>query len=179
MSRVVTLPTSRPARARLNLTALSLALTGILLLVLGEQVRTLEAWVQATALDLFGIAATAVRETVMVRLPSGLGVGIRITPGCSVGPLLATFLLGSSPFVWYRSLGWRCVLTAVAQLAVVLVAANQMRIAVIVGSMQLWGIHRGYEVSHVFLGSTITTIGFVLGALLFVRLLLRQEPAQR
>ncbi|NHA00951.1 hypothetical protein G5V59_16395 [Nocardioides sp. W3-2-3] len=36
--------------------------------------------------------------------------------------------------------------------------------------MREWGFERGYDFSHVFLGSAITTVGFVLGAVLFVRL---------
>jgi len=144
-------------------------LAGALLLVLAAHaVRVAEAFFQSGLLRLLGFDARQVESVVQVGHDGGW-FGLAITAGCSVGPLLAVFLVGTAPFVWWRDLPVGRVVRALTQLAVVLFGANQIRIFVIVLAMRGWGVERGYEISHVFVGSAITTVGFVLGALLLVR----------
>lgn len=149
---------------------LAVAMVGgaLLLLVAAHPVRVAEAFVQAGLLRVLRIEARQVESVVQVAHDGGW-FGLAITAGCSVGPLLAVFLAGAAPFVWWRDLPVRRVLRALTQLAVVLFLANQARIVVIVLAMRGWGVERGYEVSHVFVGSAITTVGFVLGVVLLVR----------
>lgn len=139
-------------------------------LVLGaRQVRYGEAGIQALLLRVGGLEARHVMTSVVVSI-DGRPAGISLAGGCSIGPLLALFLLACAPFVWYRAMSVPRVLLSVAQLALALVVANEIRIAAILLSMRRWGFERGYEFSHVFLGSAITTVGFVAGAVLFARL---------
>lgn len=148
--------------------AVALVAGALLLVLAAHPVRVAEAFVQAGLLRVVQIDARPVESVVQVGHDGGW-FGLAITAGCSVGPLLAVFLVGAAPFVWWRDLPVGRVVRAFIQLGVVLFLANQVRILVIVLAMRGWGVERGYEVSHVFVGSAITTVGFVLGAVLLVR----------
>jgi exosortase/archaeosortase family protein len=149
----------------------SLGLVGIaaMLLFNAREVRVAEAWIQWLLLQAAGIESHHVGTVVLIEAQDRW-VGVSLTAGCSVGPMLAIFLTACAPFVWYRSMSVVRVMGAVLQLAAVLVLANEVRIAAIVGAMRIWGVERGYDMSHVFLGSAITTVGFVVGLVLFMRL---------
>lgn len=150
-----------------------LALLAIALLIGGQTVRTGEAATQAFALNLVGVDADALGQAVIFPMENRW-VGVGFSLGCSVAPLTALFLLGSAVAAWVRPLRLRSVAMGVGALVLVFVAANQIRIAAIVGMMHAMGFHRGYEFSHIFLGSAISTIGFVAAVYLFVNLVLRE-----
>lgn len=169
---------SRTAGPRRRLTALALVAAAVTLFVFARPVRLAEAWTQTRLLELGGIDAQQIGTAVLVDVEGQLA-GISLAAGCSIGPLLAVMLMCCAPFVWFRSLSVTRVAMSVAQLAAVLVLANEIRIAAIILSMRKWGFERGYDFSHVFLGSAITTVGFVLGAVLFVRLFVSRPAAAR
>ncbi|MFK5635903.1 MULTISPECIES: hypothetical protein [unclassified Ornithinimicrobium] len=148
-----------------------------MLLLAGQAVRSFEASAQALVLNLVGVRADALGQAVIFPL-QGRWVGVAFSLGCSVAPLTALFLAGSAAAAWMRPLSYRSVLIGVGALALVFMVANQLRIATIVAMMRTMGFERGYEVSHIFLGSAISTIGFVAAVVLFVRLVLR-EPTVR
>lgn len=153
--------------------ALALAVVAVLLLVGGETVRTGEASIQAFVLNIVGMQANSFGQAVI--FPMGhRWVGVGFSMGCSVAPLTALFLLGSAAAAWVRPLRMRSVAMGVGALMLVFVIANQLRIAAIVGMMHAMGFERGYEFSHIFLGSAISTIGFVSAVYLFVKLVLRE-----
>lgn len=159
---------SRPTAALLLVLAVALVLGG-------QTVRSLEAGAQALLLNVVGMNAQALGQAVIFPL-DGRWVGVGFTLGCSVAPLTALFLGGSAVAAWVRPLRLRSVALGVGALVLVFVLANQIRIATIVAMMRLLGFERGYEVSHIFLGSAISTLGFVAAVIVFVRLVLR-EPA--
>lgn len=157
-------------------TALVLLVTAIVLVVEGRAVRSVEAWVQALLLNGVGMNAQAMGQAVIFPL-DGRWVGVGFSLGCSVAPLTALFLSGSAVAAWVRPLRLRSVLIGVGALVLVFVLANQIRIATIVAMMRIMGFDRGYEVSHIFLGSAISTLGFVAAVIVFVRLVLREPSA--
>lgn len=159
---------SRPTAALLLVLAVALVLGG-------QTVRSLEAGAQALLLNVVGMNAQALGQAVIFPL-DGRWVGVGFTLGCSVAPLTALFLGGSAVAAWVRPLRLRSVALGVGALVLVFVLANQIRIATIVAMMRLLGFERGHEVSHIFLGSAISTLGFVAAVIVFVRLVLR-EPA--
>ena len=142
---------------------------GVALLTVTRQACVLEASVQHWMLERLGVDAIHLQTAVLFPIEGRLA-GVTLSPGCSVGPLLGVFLLLASPIAHLREVPARRVLASAVVLVGVFVLANQLRILVIVVAMMRWGFDRGYEVSHVFFGSAITTIGFVLGAIVFVRL---------
>lgn len=150
--------------------------TALLMLAFARPVRIGEAWLQAMLLRAFDLNSEHVQTAVLL-LIDGRRVGLSLTTGCSIGPLLSVFLIAAAPFVWYRRFSLQRLATSVLVLAAVLVVANQVRIAVIVASMRKWGFVEGYQVSHVFFGSAITTVGFVAGVVVFIRLFASKPEA--
>jgi len=140
-----------------------------LLLIFARPIRIGEAWLQTMLLRVFDLHSEHVQTAVLV-LIDGRRLGVSLTAGCSIGPLLSVFLVAAAPFVWYRRFSLQRLAASIVVLAVVLVVANQIRIAVIVASMRKWGFVEGYQISHVFFGSAITTVGFVAGVVVFIRL---------
>jgi exosortase/archaeosortase family protein len=153
------------------------ALAAVALIVLSRSVRTAEAALQSALLS--PVMDSKHVGTAVIFPVDGHLVGVSFSIGCSVGPVLALFLIASAVVTWVRPLPARSVALGVLALLTVFVVANQLRIGVIVASMHLWGFQRGYDLSHVFLGSTITTLGFVLAVILFVKLLVKPRDGVR
>ena len=164
---------SRALRIRRLVVSGALFTLGAVLLTVTRQACMVEASVQHWMLQRLGVDAVHLQTAVLFPIDGQLA-GVTLSPGCSVGPLLGVFLVLASPIAHLRDVPARRVLASAAVLVAVFVLANQLRILVIVVAMVRWGFDRGYEVSHVFFGSAITTIGFVLGAIVFVRLFARQ-----
>jgi exosortase/archaeosortase family protein len=152
------------------------------LLVEGRAVRTGEAGLQTVLLHLAGQESAHVGTAALFRVQGAL-VGVSFTTGCSIGPVLAVFLGATAVAAAVRPLSARRVATSTLVLVGLFVLVNQLRVVVIVASMRWLGVARGYDLSHVFLGSIITTLGFLLAVVLFVRLLLAESgpsaPAHR
>jgi hypothetical protein len=155
--------------------AVLLVMGACALMVCARAVRVTEAALQNGILSL-GLPSHRV-GTAVTFPAGGRMVGISFSLGCSVGPPLALFLAGAGVIGWLRPLPLRSILFGTTALTGMFVIANQLRIGLIVASMRILGFHRGYALSHVFLGSIITTLGFVLGVLLFVRVLVRAPAA--
>lgn len=149
----------------------------VLLLVGGQWVRSVEASTQSLLLTAVGMRAESLGQAVIFPL-EGRWVGVGFSVGCSVAPLTALFLGGSSVAAWLRPLRLRSVALGVGALVLLFMVANQLRIVTIVAMMRTLGFERGYEISHIFLGSAISTIGFVAALVLFVRLVVRDPAAQ-
>ena len=154
--------------------AVVLAAVAVALVVAGREVRTAEAGLQTVLLRLVGQESVHVGTASLFRVQGDL-VGVSFTTGCSIGPVLAVFLGATAVAAAVRPLRLRPVVVATAVLIGLFVLVNQLRVGVIVGSMQWLGVNRGYDLSHVFLGSIITTLGFLLALVLFVRLLLAES----
>lgn len=157
--------------------ALLLLTAAVLLLVGGQWVRSVEASTQSLLLTAVGMRAEALGQAVIFPM-EGRWVGVGFSLGCSVAPLTALFLGGSSVAAWMRPLRLRSVALGVGALVLLFMVANQLRIVTIVAMMRSLGFERGYEISHIFLGSAISTIGFVAALVLFVRLVVRDPAAQ-
>ncbi|MCW2498101.1 hypothetical protein [Jatrophihabitans sp.] len=154
-----------------------LAVLGVLLIVERRHAQLVEAAVQSGLLRLVGLHAQRIQTAVLFTIDGRL-TGISLTSGCTIGPLLGIFFLITAVACWFRQFPLRRVVVGALQLCTVFLVANQLRIAAIVGAMRHWGFQRGYEFSHVFLGSAITTIGFVAGTAIFVRLVMRRPDLQ-
>ena len=153
---------------------------GVVLIAMASYGQLAEAHLDAGLLTLFGVGARWVGTLVFFTIGNE-AAGIRLTSGCSVGPVLGSFCVLAGLVGWFRPPPLHRVLIAIVELVVVFALANQLRLLVIVFAMRRWGFQRGYDYSHVFVGSVITTTGFVLGVGGFVWLLLgrsRRAPVR-
>ena len=152
--------------------ALALSLAGIGVAVITQQslVRGLEATTGAALARWLGLVpARAVGSAVVFPL-HGRFVGYTVTEGCTVAFLVAPFFVLAALLIASRRTPPRRAVGALAVLIAVFFIVNQARLFVVAASMQVWGFRHGYERSHVFLGTTLSTIGAVVGLLLFLRL---------
>ena len=151
--------------------AASLAGAGVAVINEQSMVRGLEARTGADLARAVGLVpARAIGSAVVFPL-HGRFVGYTVTEGCTVAFLVAPFFVIAALLIASRRTPPRRGLGALAVLTVVFFIVNQARLFVVAASMHLWGFRPGYERSHVFVGTTLSTIGAVVGLLLFVRLL--------
>ena len=179
MSTTATQPTPPSRRAlspldRSRVLAVLLGALAVGLVTQGRAVRSGEAGLQTLLLHLGGQESDHVGTAALFRVQGDL-VGVSFTTGCSIGPVLAVFLGATAVAAAVRPLSARRVATSTLVLVGLFVVVNQLRVIVIVASMRWLGVTRGYDISHVFLGSIITTLGFLLALVLFVRLLLAES----
>lgn len=159
-----------PSRAA----AVVLVATAVALFAGTATVARGEASLLARLLGVLGVPAQ--QDSARVLFPTGRGItGLALTAGCSVGPLIALFLLAAAGLCWFRPAPLRPVATAIVLLIAAFVLVNQLRLVVIAYSIRRWGTGQGYEISHVFVGSLLTTAGFIAGVYLFARALSRSR----
>ncbi len=148
--------------------AFSLLASVVALLAQQSAIRELEAWTSARVVDLFRVVpATSVGKAVVFPL-AGRYVGYTMAAGCSVTMLVAPFFLLSAALIISRRIRPSRGVGALGLLSVALFAVNQTRLLVIAVSMRAWGFRLGYERSHIFLGTVLSTLGVVAGVLVFV-----------
>jgi exosortase/archaeosortase family protein len=165
-------PTFRPRTDRVALPAGVAVLVGALaLLVWQARFRVGEAWVTAAAMRLFRLRpASSLGDNVVFPL-HGRFVGFTLTTACTAALLMVPFFLVVGLLLVARRVDSRRALVALAVTAAVIFVVNQLRLLVIAGSMLVWGFQTGYERSHVFLGTVLSTIGVVTGVIIFVWML--------
>ncbi len=143
-------------------------------LVLGQHAfRDIEAWFSASILrvtQIFPARAIGVAVIFPVR---GALVGLSISASCTAALLISPFLLLSGGLVASGRVSVGRGVSTAAVLALILFVVNQARILVIALSMRWWGFERGYEISHILLGTIVSTLGVLAGLLIFTRVLVR------
>ena len=109
--------------------------------------------------------------------PDGFVHGFRVTSECTAVLLVAPLLgLTAALFAFTRAPIWRLWVATGVMLAIVTVV-NELRLAFIAFASVRWGMHSGYDLAHVLVGSSIGIIGFAAGvAALLVIGLGRDRP---
>lgn len=153
---------------------------GVAVITQESFVRRLEARTGADVVRLLGLVpARAVGSAVVFPL-RGRFVGYTVTEGCTVAFLIAPFFVIAAMLIASRRTPPRQGLGALAVVTLVFFVVNQGRLFVVAASIRVWGFPSGYERSHVFLGTILSTIGALVGVLLFVWLLVREgDPKDR
>lgn len=127
-----------------------------------------------------GGRATAADDIFWV-YPDGFVHGFRVTSECTAVLLVAPLLvLTAALFAFTRAPMWRLWLASAAMLAIV-TGVNEFRLALIAFASLRWGMQGGYDIAHVFVGSSIGIIGFAggLAALLMIGLGHRRPRRRR
>jgi exosortase/archaeosortase family protein len=162
-----------------HLVAAAAGVVGVALLVFQHQVRRYEATASARAVSLFGLLHAHSIGTAVVFVLRGHFVGYSLSAGCTAAFLIAPFfLLAGAALVIAPRLPVGRTLSTLAMIAALLFVVNQARLLVIAGSMREWGFVQGYDVSHVFLGTVVSTIGVVGGLVLFLARVGFREPSR-
>ncbi|MDQ1427833.1 MAG: hypothetical protein QOK39_1309 [Acidimicrobiaceae bacterium] len=170
----------RPRRDQVSVPAGALAVgIALALLVWQGRFRVGEAWVTAWILRVFHLRpASALGANVVFPL-HGQWVGIELSVACTAALLMVPFFAVAGLLMLARRVDSRRALTALAVVSVVIFLVNQLRLLVIAGSMLAWGFRTGYERSHVFLGTVLSTVGVIIGVIIFVWMLIGRPDHSR
>lgn len=156
--------------ARSALTA-TLSCLLLALFVFHRQYRGLESMLASqvvAALAHTHTSALPARAVVYFDLGSKDALGLQITPECTSAFLVAPLLVVAIVMVRLRPYIARRVLTALGLASVMLVATNQLRIAMVVWLVQWLGTDRGYYWGHTLLGSAVSVVGGAVSLATFV-----------
>ncbi len=160
-----------------SLTALAVVTAGIAIAVAHRSVQAAEAWMSAGLATALGLVTAEPFGSAVVFPIDGRNVGFTITPGCSVAFLLPFFFVVAAALLASGRIGpGRAAFTVVA-VSVTLFAVNQLRLLIVSASMRGWGFETGYERSHILLGTLASTIGVIVGVLLFLFLVTRASSS--
>lgn len=167
-----------PMLAPHRVVALMAAAAAVGVLVFDRVVRRVEAETSAAVVAVVGLDAGSIGTSVVFLL-DGRPVGYALTAGCSVAFILAPlYAVVAGLSLTTRLTAGRGLATLVV-LTALLFSVNQARFAVIGWAMRHWGFERGYERSHVFLGTMVSTIGVVAGLLIVVMMMSRSRTEMR
>lgn len=150
---------------RLSAAVLLLGIT-IALVVFQEEYRHLEAVLAAQLFDSGGVQTYARPDSgiVIFQLTNGKVFGLEISPECSSAFLIAPFTLIGAAMLWRKRMHPGRVAFGVALVALLLVMANQLRVAMIAGLIDGFGLQEGYKWGHLVLGSLLSIV-FLAGSL--------------
>lgn len=150
---------------RLCVALLLLGLT-IALVVFQAEYRHLEAVLAAQLFNSGGVQTFAQPDSgiVIFQLANQKVFGLEISPECSSAFLIAPFTLIGAAMLWRKRLHPGRVAFGVALVALLLVMANQLRVAMIAGLIDGFGLQEGYKWGHLVLGSLLSIV-FLAGSL--------------
>lgn len=164
-----TLGQHRPVSVRL-LAALVTGLGTLLVVKVGAS-QVVEAHLNAALMGLSHLgSAQAVRQVVIFPV-AGQFVAYTVTAECTAALLAAPFFFVTALLLAASRLPVRRCLVALAVVTIGVLVANQARLLVIAGAMQLWGAKVGYERGHVLLGTIVSTVGVLAAIFAYVRIL--------
>jgi len=149
---------------------------GAVVMVLGQaDIRLAEAKVSAAVIDFTRVAqAQSIGDSVVFPLRNAF-VGFTITLGCTAALLVIPFFMLTGGLIVARRTSIHRGVATLGILVVALFMVNQARLLVIALSMRIWGFQRGFEISHVLLGTVVSTLGVLGGLLLYLWALLRSR----
>jgi exosortase/archaeosortase family protein len=172
-------PGSRP-RDRIALPAgLAVVLVGLALVVGEARFRVAEARVSAWVLRLVRLRpASSLGDNVVFPL-HGQWVGFSLSVACTAALLIMPFFIVAGLLMLSGRVDRRRALVALALTSVIIFIVNQLRMLVIAGSMMLWGFKSGYERSHILLGTVLSTVGVIIGIIIFCWMLVSSPDGRR
>jgi exosortase/archaeosortase family protein len=147
--------------------------------ILGQSaIRSVEAHAAAELAATLGVVPAHSLGTAVVFPLDQRFVGFSLTAGCTASLLAAPFFLIAAGLVATRRISIPRGLFTLGLVSVILFTVNQLRLLVIALSMRVWGFTTGYNRSHVLLGSLVSSVGLVVGLLLFVLAMVYERRAQ-
>lgn len=96
-------------------------------------------------------------------------IGMRATWECTVALLAGPLCVIGALLLAFTRMPWHRLLLGLGVALALLIAVNQIRLAMIAVSMQGWGL-AGYDLSHKTLGSIFAIAGFVVAAGVFLKI---------
>lgn len=158
-----------------RLAAAGVLAAGIVLLILANSWRDLEAVLSAHAIQLFTGQTTATvpgePEIILFKNTSVQSVFV-LTGECTVAYLMVALLIGTAPLLLLRKLAPLRTLLAVTVALALLVLANLARLTAIGATVSEFGRDPGLTIAHTYLGSVLTVVGTCAAGVAFAAILI-------
>lgn len=169
----------RPTRTTLvQATSALLVVVALLLVTFVNYGQMAEARINAGVINALQISTAYVVDTSVIFLPGQRYAGYTVSAGCTATLLVVPFFLVTAGLLAFTRFSLRRSLTALGVVTLLIYVANQARLLLIAGVMRAFGGERGYEVSHVFLGTIVSTLGVLFAIVAFVAILVGWRPAR-
>ena len=113
--------------------------------------------------------------TVFTGFGTNRAEGFTVTPLCSSGLLVGGFLAVTAVVLAFRAWRLRAVAAALSVAAVMVLAANLIRLSLVIWATRAWN-QAGFKWTHVYAGTLITFIGLTAAVIAYFVLLGRGRP---
>lgn len=167
-----------PRTTLVRMASALLVLIGLLLVSFVHFGQVAEASVSAGLINALQISSAYVVDTSVIFLPGQRYAGFTVSAGCTATLLVVPFFLLTAGLLSFSRFSVKRSLTALGVVTLLIYVANQARLLLIAGVMRVFGGERGYELSHVFLGTIVSTLGVLLAIVAFVAILVGWRPAR-
>lgn len=162
--------------SRVGLSAAALAL-GLVLFAQATWWRQTETSTAAAVARHLGAGhVVALRSGSVLLLSSPHPLALELTSACSSAYLLAALLVVSSPAFLVPRLSAVRMAVGLSAAAIVIVTTNLLRLTVITSAVEHMGTSRGLEISHDYLGTTMTFVGTCIAGIAFAAAFLVRRP---
>lgn len=152
-------------------TGVAVLVGGLALLIWEARFRVTEARVSAWVLRLVHIHPAVTFGTSVVFPLHNHWVGYQLDIACTAALLMVPFFAVAGLLMVFGRTRSRRALFALAITSAVIFAVNQLRLLMIASSMRWWGFQTGYDRSHIFMGTILSTVGVIVGIVVFVWML--------
>ncbi len=145
---------------------LVLLASAAVLVLYQAQYRHLEAVLASVVFGHGGVRTFTTPDTAIVvfRIGETMGYGLEISPECTSAFLILPFVVVAAAIRLGGRVAPGRALGGVALVAVLLVACNQLRVGMIAGLIQNYGLDVGYQWGHLLLGSLLSIAFLALSA---------------
>ncbi len=146
--------------------AVLLLVVSVALVVFQREFRHFEAVLAAQLFSSGGVETLAQPDSgiVIFRLANQKVFGLEISPECSSAFLILPFTLIGAAMLWRKRLNPARVATGIGLVVLLLISANQLRVGMIAGLIDGFGLQEGYKWGHLVLGSLLSIV-FLAGSL--------------
>ncbi len=156
--------------------AAAIALVYAVALLNEERLRGIETCLTAALVRAAGQSDAQCFDQTVTFWLDGRFVGYTITVGCTAVMLLFPFFAVAGLLALVRRAPLRHTLLALVCAAALVFSVNQIRMVLIWAGMKSLGFERGFEVTHILIGTAVSTVGLVISALLALKILLAGQP---
>lgn len=171
---------SPPNRAARVIVALLMLAAGGALLAVNTSFRAVEAVVATWLLSPFveGQRA-AIGEHYLVWTPTGDLIALQITVECTALLIGLPLTVVAAVILAFTRVRWSRLFGGLAAMWGIVFAVNMLRLVLIGWATQTWGLDPGYKVSHVFVGSLVGVLGYVVGLVVMLLIIGVRAPQRR
>lgn len=133
------------------------------------------AWLLAHVFALPTLSAPGQPTVYFFQQPTGHGVpgalsALVVTPECSVLLMLIPLAALFGLLLGLGRLRTRNLFIGLMVAALIMILVNQLRLALIVGAIRMFGFARGYPITHIYVGSVLAVFGFAIAIYLFIKI---------